>query len=143
VPSNAAADAALKKIYVQLKGLSDRQLATKISKNLAQQAVSEIQKGFRASRDPYGNAWAPLKHRQGKPLLDSGRLRNSYTAASVTAAGFRIGTNAVYSGTHQFGTARVPMRRIMPIGSLGLGEIWHRAMNATAASILRKHFAKG
>jgi phage gpG-like protein len=38
---------------------------------------SKIQLGFRSSTSPSGQRWAPLKFRQGQPLVDRGNLRDS------------------------------------------------------------------
>jgi phage gpG-like protein len=51
--------------------------------------VDEIKLGFTDSKDPWGAPWAPLsertqamnkgRRRDGQPLLDTGKLRNSMT----------------------------------------------------------------
>ena len=75
--------------------------------------AEEIRAGFKDSRDPYGNPWAPLKLRRGKPLLDTGRLRNSInykvTRSGGTVSEVIVGTNVFYAKTHQFGATIVPV----------------------------------
>lgn len=73
--------------------------------------VAEAQLGFRESRDPYGLPWRPLsprtvaRRRKGssKPLLDTGRLRNSITYRLLGSTGVEIGSNTAYAAIHQFG----------------------------------------
>ena len=57
---------------------------------------------FRDSQDPYGNMWLPLKYRRGKPLLDTGRLRNSISYRA-DANSVEIGTNVKYAAIQNFG----------------------------------------
>lgn len=67
------------------------------------EALKLVQMGFRSSVDPYGQRWAPLQHRKGKPLLDTGRLRNSFSYQAYPD-GFEIGSGASYAKFHQYGT---------------------------------------
>ena len=63
---------------------------------------TRVQLGFQAGRDPYGNAWLPLRSRRGRPLRDTGRLMNSITY-QVQGETLTVGTNVAYAPTHQFG----------------------------------------
>lgn len=75
---------------------------------------SDAQLRFKDSKDPYGKAWAALKastlaaRRKGKgsgsakPLLDTGRLRNSI-ASRLLSNGVEVGTNVKYAAIHNFG----------------------------------------
>lgn len=174
-------DGALRAIYVKVRALGENKLRIAISKQLAEQAITEVRKGFRASVDPYEKPWAPPQFRAGKTLLDSGRLRNSFSYQSVTARGFKVGTNVIYAPVHQYGatikpkkakalrfkvpmlgpapkgggkgkrsggtgsafvfakSVTIPMRRMMPVKTLGLGAKWQRAFNRAAAAALRRH----
>lgn len=75
----------------------------KVKKAMAMAAITEVGLGFRREENPYGEAWAPLKHRKGRILSDTGRLRRSFSY-TVTATGFRIGSGVKYAGFHQGGT---------------------------------------
>lgn len=93
-----------------LRGLRDRLAAvsqppfrTRLSQLCAAAALKLVADEFRGSHDPYGTAWQPLASRRGKPLLDTGRLRASFSV-QPTSDGFRIGTRVSYAGFHQFGT---------------------------------------
>jgi phage gpG-like protein len=93
-------------LQVLIKTLKDAaqngELYERMKKNLAAEALTQLQLGFRESRDPYGEGWKPPRWRAGKPLLDTGRLRNSFTYA-ITATGFHIGTNVIYAAIHNYG----------------------------------------
>jgi phage gpG-like protein len=73
--------------------------------------VADAQMRFRDSRDPYGQAWLALSKRtiaqrrkgSSKPLLDSGRLRDTITPRLVGADAVHVGTNVLYAAIHQFG----------------------------------------
>jgi phage gpG-like protein len=85
----------------------------------AEAAGQMINDEFRRSVDPYGDPWEPLKSREGKPLLKTGRLRASF-ATQVVEGGFRIDATAVYAPYHQFGTGGHTRRpRFQPIDKRG------------------------
>lgn len=63
--------------------------------------VTRVQLGFRRSEDPYGRPWKPVK-RGGQPLVDSGRLRRSFSYR-VERDGLVVGTNVNYAAVHQGG----------------------------------------
>jgi phage virion morphogenesis protein len=73
--------------------------------------VADAQMRFKDSRDPYGQGWLALSRRtiaqrrkgSNKPLLDTGRLRNSISYRLVGADAVDIGTNVAYAAIHQFG----------------------------------------
>lgn len=82
--------------------------------------VSRIVHGFSRSEGPYG-PWRPLapatiRRRRGgsdKPLLDTGRLRNSITH-EANSLSVLVGTNVEYAAFHQFGTKRKTTRDFTP-----------------------------
>ncbi len=59
-------------------------------------------KGFRESKAPDGTQWKAVK-RKGKPLIDTGNLRQSVVMQS-SEAGFRIEVAAPYAKYQQMGT---------------------------------------
>lgn len=93
---------------------------------------TRIQMGFRMSRDPWGNSWAPLNPvltRQGQPLLNTRRL---YGSVGVKRDGnaIKVGTNLRTPGgdhnlgaVHQFGATIEPKKgkflRWAPAGAKG------------------------
>lgn len=74
--------------------------------------AESIRLSFRASQDPYSNAWAALtqvtlsRRKKGgegaKPLLDTGILRNSISH-EVQGNTVEVGTGVEYAPLHQFG----------------------------------------
>lgn len=69
---------------------------------VGQTLVGNVQLGFDKSVSPYGTPWLALKHRQGKPLIDSGKLRSSVNY-QVSGNSVEVGTNREYAAVHQFG----------------------------------------
>lgn len=72
---------------------------------------TRIDMGFRSSASPWGAPWAPLKARDGKPLIDTGRLKNSITwraGGGPDGPFVDVGTNIKYAPIHQFG-ATIPV----------------------------------
>lgn len=139
---------------------ASRDLLPRVSKALAAESLTQVQLGFRASRAPSGDPWASLALRSGKPLMDTGRLRNSYTY-TLLADGFRLGTGVAYAPTHQHGATilpvrarllrfkvrggktyfakktTIPARPMVPTGS-DLGPIWGPALQKAGAAELRR-----
>src|SRR5574343_1643438 len=52
--------------------------------------------GFHASKNPYGEPWAAIRHRVGQPLRDTGRLMNSVTYNVISKQAVEVGTERVY-----------------------------------------------
>lgn len=93
----------LRSLVEGMKGLASRSWRPRLMKVLSQEAVALAQECFAESRDPYGNPWPALKVRQGQPLLDTGRLRNSISGRANGAVSFVVGTNVKYARLHNFG----------------------------------------
>lgn len=89
--------------------------------------LARVDLEFVDSVDPYGRPWAPLKVREGQPLVDTGRLAASYDKR-VEPLSLAIGTNVEYASTHQFGREGgadgppIPARPMLP--AEGLPEAW-------------------
>jgi phage gpG-like protein len=149
----------------QLKGLASTDTLVRLSNLLGAEALTQVQLGFRASRDPYGTPWAALKLRGGKPLLDTGRLRSSFSFQNVSRNGFQVGTNFIGAAVHQHGAtirprrakflrfragrkgkpifakkAVIPARPMMPSGKLG--PIWQEAFDETAKRFVSRIMRK-
>ena len=73
-----------------------------------------VRLGFRNSVDPYGNAWEPLKVRDGQPLLDTGWLEKSFVHQANLNGQLRVGSNLIYAATHNEGRGPIPKRQIIP-----------------------------
>lgn len=73
-----------------------------LHKQFAREARTQVQLGFRQSRDPYGVPWEHTEWSSPKPLRKSGMLGNSFTS-EPTDAGFVVGTSKIYARSHQEG----------------------------------------
>ena len=93
----------LQKEIAKLGASGPGSLYERMCRAAAAEALTQVQLEFKRSVDPNGKPWKPLKHRDGMPLRDTGRLNNSFTA-QPTARGFAIGTNVTYAIYHQRGT---------------------------------------
>lgn len=124
--------AKLTTLRARIKELATPATREQLHAVMGAQAVSLVKLGFRSGVDPYGVQWLPLKSRKGKPLLDTGRLRNSFSA-QATPDGFRVGTNVVYAPHHQYGTGgrKAASSRSMPTDDRG------RFMSKKAAGVAR------
>lgn len=125
--------AALRKLIADFEKVGGGSHMPILATNLGQEAVTQVQLGFQASKDPYGAGWAPLKRRAGQPLRDTGRLANSFTfEASPTQV--RVWTNVAYAGYHQTGTKKMVARKMVPDDDLPLA--WEQAFVEAAQDTL-------
>ena len=60
---------------------------------------SLLEEGFLKSQDPEGQSWEHLKVRKGMPLVDTGRLRNSWSRGVVNGSRAKIFSNAPHTST--------------------------------------------
>lgn len=93
-----------KRLRAQLSSAVSDANKARIARTMGETARTELAKGFRNSVDPYGDAWAALKRRKGKPLLDTGRLRNSFVS-NPSPSGFTLWSKVRYAKHHQYGTS--------------------------------------
>lgn len=104
--------ARLARLRAKVGIVASRDTNVRLANVLGAEAIAQVQLGFREGRDPYGRAWRPLKLRGGKPLLDTGRLRSSFSFRANRGS-FRIGTNFIGAAVHQYGATIVPKRAKM------------------------------
>ena len=135
------AEVGLRQLSAKLEAVSNGQLLAEISQNLAESAIDLVKEGFAREEDPYGSPWAPLQHREGKILQDTGRLKNSFTPGSSGPDGFRFGSNVQYAEFHQQGTGRLPARKMVPDGS-ELPDAWLREFTSVTDEILADYFGQ-
>jgi phage gpG-like protein len=107
VPEIGSGLASIQRKLAMLK----RDGAARVTRAIAQEAIAQSMACFRGSRNPYGEAWAPLKHRKGKPLLDTGRGRQSVAVSDLEGVSFRLGTNVRYMHFHQDGVDKTYTRK--------------------------------
>lgn len=88
----------------------------RISKELADEALFQVQVGFSREQDPYGRPWFPKEYPDGRKILrNKGRLEKSWYRKYSGADSFIIGSRAPYSifaqsGTGIYGPSRQPIR---------------------------------
>lgn len=147
--------------FEQWRGLSrlDRtrpELLDAVSKRLGVAAMKLLADQFRASVDPYGDAWKPVTRnrkrdkrgrrkngRADKPLIDSGRLRGAVAGRdgdiSARSGGgrVRIDIPVEYAPFHQTGTKHIARRQILPDRARGLPATWESAFRKEVAKTLR------
>ena len=124
-------DAATLGVTRLIKKIDDKRL---LHDAIGQSLVSRIVLGFSRSAGPYG-PWQPLspitiarrRNKSNKPLLDTGRLRNSITH-EFSSRSVRVGTNVEYAVPHQLGAkigaAKIPRRAFLP--DKGLPREWEQ-----------------
>ena len=106
---------------------------TDLHEAIGELLVSSTRRRFRDGKDPEGRAWPRLKKRTGrkgkaaKPLLLTGRLRNSITSKANESA-VVVGTNVVYAARHNFGYEKsgvvwTPKRQFLGFSSDDEGAI--------------------
>ncbi len=107
---HGTATAELRRIVAELDAIGAGAHREEMSASLAAEGIVLIKSGFENSRSPDGTPWEPLKLRHGNPLVDTGRLRNSFIPR-ISPSGFEIeATNVKYAGVHQFGATIVPKK---------------------------------
>lgn len=109
-------------------------------KEIGMSVTSLVQLGFRESINPYGQPWAAIRPRRDgsrKPLLDTGRLRNSITY-NADKKSVRIGTNVKYGEQHQIGLG-VKKRSFLP--DVGLPISWQNEIMHTLNDYLARAIA--
>lgn len=87
----------IQKILAKFRG----DILTPFLRDVGVRLVNDFKLGFRNSKAPDDSRWEPVQ-REGKPLIDTGRLRSSIHAV-VTPGRLEVGTNVVYGPTHQYG----------------------------------------
>lgn len=86
----------------KLKAIEEAAQSMDLMDGIGRAIRTQIELGFRATQDPYGQKWAGLKYRSGQPLSNTRRLRGSITP-KPTKDGVTFGTNVCYAIVHQFG----------------------------------------
>ena len=93
-----------------------KQLANQkpLLKGIEVDLVALTRENFANSRAPNGNEWAPINHRFGQPLIDTGYLMRSFKGFINADAGTLLfGTNVDYAEDHQVGRG-VKKREMIP-----------------------------
>lgn len=138
-----ALDALVKKL-----GDLGPEIRSQCAEVFAEQVRTLVIDGFEKATAPDGSAWQTLapstvarRRKRGKgakPLLDTGRLRNSLKITH-DANGVYVSTPVVYAAAHNFGYGAIPQRQFLP--SEALPTQWRDAFNETARDLM-EHFLK-
>jgi len=125
---------------------------------IGQDVAENVQLCFTDGRSPWGEQWEALKHRQGQPLIDTGRLRASIGITRIAHSSVSVGTRTRYSPTHQFGARQgaygrtrrnspipwgdVPARPFLPIrnGQADLPPEWKNQVADTIGEFISRAF---
>jgi phage gpG-like protein len=102
VGDNDGAFRQLEALLGTMRAVESGRAIKSVLKTMGPAAVSLAHDSFDLSRDPYGRPWPHLRFRQGKPLLDTGRLRASITQRPLTD-GFEVWSNVAYARIHNEG----------------------------------------
>ena len=105
--------------------------------------AAKIQEGFDKSRSPYGTAWAPISHRVGKPLIDTGRLRSRISSRTINNKGggrLTFKDRTAYGYKHQQGIG--VRRRVFLPDERGLPEDWQAIVRSEMRKKLGDVLAK-
>lgn len=99
--------------------------------------VRDVVNHFNRSEGP-NNKWLPLKHRDGKPLMDTGLLRNS-TRFKVGKNHVLLFNNTKYGKYHQYGASKIflPQRKWMWISELARNRMTKVYLNILMDSYKR------
>lgn len=118
-----------------LTGLADAASKTApLMRTLASTMKSAVDQNFEAGGRP---AWLGLKYREGKPLINTGTLRNSIQSHSDSNTA-KVGTNLAYAAIHHFGGKTKPhkikprYKKALAFGGRVYGSINHPGSNIPA-----------
>jgi phage gpG-like protein len=95
----------LRRLNALSGGAHQRALAT----SLGAEALALVKEGFRTSTDPYGRPWKPPALRAGRPLEDTGRLRNAFQVRAQPGL-VEVDNNTSYALPNQEGATILPKR---------------------------------
>ena len=96
-----------------------------------------IAREFSTQTDPDGNGWQAPARDYGHPLLDdTGRLKGSWKV-TVDGDSVIMSNSTPYSGYQQFGTRRIPARRMVPVEDLP--PSWIEAIDAAVSRYIEEH----
>jgi len=128
----------IKRMQEQLKAAG--QVLPKAGITAAKLITGLLQDEFTASRDPYGQTWAELKVRAGRPLVATGALM-SETRAEFRSPSSIVASVEDYGVYHQFGTSNVPQRKIIPDDTTP--SSWEKTIQDSLDTELRQVFGEG
>ena|SRR3990167_5410667 len=116
----------LAQLIADVRALGSDGFKTEVNRAVQEVVLKKVDEGFLKSQDPEGQSWEHLKVRKGMPLVDTGRLRNSWSRGVVNGSSAKIFSSAPYTATHQYG-AKIQGPGVFPIMKSGFtsGTIAH------------------
>lgn len=129
----------LDELVASFERLASSRPRERLVRELGEEALDLVDRGFESGRDPSGRRWAPPRYRSGPPLQRTGRLRGSFVLV-VGPNGFEIVSRLPYAFPLQAGIRGrrgVVVRRMLP----DPGEItrrWETAMRRHAHDWMRE-----
>jgi phage gpG-like protein len=152
----AGDDPKLRALIARLERVASGKLVEELRRAYVSETREQLRRAFDESRSPSGDRWPSLKTRNGKPLVDTGALRDAFDVEQ-TRDGVRVSNSKPYAKAHQTGFrirrrrggknvkrrrafgrggGRVPARPMVPTSRWGShGE---RALRAVATRIVRR-----
>lgn len=131
-----AATYRIRELAKKIRALGDESVKAEFFDAMAVESLQLVDEGFQSQADPYGKPWAPAQH--GAPVLEETEaMRDGWSLAQVDGRGFRMVNATEYAAYHQYGTKVLPVRRMIPTKSLGLGPIWGPRLREAGLRVLR------
>lgn len=131
-----------------IRGLAER-IARPFNRDLMTDVrlliYEDVRSNFEQSKAPDGSQWAPIFHRQGKPLIDTGALMQGALQAVANPRFGDEGDGLVYEAEltspfygifHQLGTPTIHQRRFMGLSEQAQGLIAERYADSAVKFIV-------
>jgi phage virion morphogenesis protein len=102
-------------LIAKLKRITNKKVLAKVMKYIAGKMESHTRRGFAKQIDPSGNKWVKRKDKRAQKILTktgalAGGVRSAYTE---TSAQWGVSSATPYGIYHQFGTRKMPQRKIV------------------------------
>jgi phage gpG-like protein len=143
-----------------LAALGDGKHREELAQATGAEMLALVKRGFDRSEDPYGRPWKSPVLREGKPLQDTGRLKNAFVF-QASAEQVMLENSTIYAAAHQYGetvTAKqgkylvfrtrskrwyslakavIPRRQMVPED--GVPPLWEERLRAVADKVLQSY----
>jgi phage gpG-like protein len=131
--------AGMNELIGRLQRLESGEVFQRIGTRVANACHAAAITGFIAERDPYGRSWARrVRKGDGHPVLrNTGALVGSLTSRYIPGTGTVVMRALGYGKFHQYGTRRMPARKIFPDPAEGLG-LWADPVQRAATEAVRE-----
>lgn len=110
----------LEELAARMKRVSTTLHKKGLYTELAAVMHKDVMRSFSNSKTPYGKPFAKLKSRKGKPLVKTGKLRESVKMFADSKR-FGVATDLIYAATHNYGRKPIPQRQFMATSGVPAG----------------------